>query len=78
MTDIAERLTEIIAEHLDCGRAKVVPDARLDDLGADSLDKVEIMIAVEEEFGCEVLDQQVEAVVTVADAIKVIEEATKS
>ena len=75
MSDIAERVKKITVEHLDVDAAKVVPEASfIDDLGADSLDIVELVMAFEEEFDIEIPDDAAETIQTVGDAIKFIEE----
>ncbi|MEM1379218.1 MAG: acyl carrier protein [Pseudomonadota bacterium] len=78
MSDIAERVQKITVEHLDVDAAKVEPKASfIDDLGADSLDIVELVMAFEEEFDLEIPDDAAETIQTVGDAIKFIEEANK-
>ena len=68
--DIERRVTKIVVEHLGVDRSKVSESAKFaKDLGADSLDKVELVMAFEEEFGCEIPDDQAEKIVTVGDAI---------
>lgn len=75
MSDIAERVKKITVEHLDVDTAKVVPEASfIDDLGADSLDIVELVMAFEEEFDIEIPDDAAETIQSVGDAIKFIEE----
>ena len=75
MSDIAERVKKITIEHLDVDAAKVVPEASfIDDLGADSLDIVELVMAFEEEFDIEIPDDAAETIQSVGDAIKFIEE----
>jgi acyl carrier protein len=75
MSDIADRVKKIVVEHLGAEEAKVVPGASfIDDLGADSLDTVELVMAFEEEFGCEIPDEAAEKIQTVGDAVKFIEE----
>jgi acyl carrier protein len=72
--DIAERVTKIVAEHLGVTADKVVPSANfIKDLGADSLDTVELVMAFEGEFGIEIPDDAAETIQTVGDAIKFIE-----
>ena len=74
MSDIAERVKKIVVEHLGVDPEKVVEKANfIDDLGADSLDTVELVMAFEEEFGVEIPDDAAETIVTVGDAIKYIE-----
>ncbi len=75
MSDIAERVKKIVVEHLGVEEAKVAPEAKfVDDLGADSLDTVELVMAFEEEFGIEIPDDAAEKIETVQDAIRYIEE----
>ena len=75
MSDIAERVKKIVVEHLGVEADKVSPDASfIDDLGADSLDIVELVMALEEEFGVEIPDDAAEKIATVGDANKYIEE----
>lgn len=70
MSDIAARVKKIVIEHLGVDEAKVTDDARfVDDLGADSLDTVELVMAFEEEFGIEIPDDAAEKINTVKDAI---------
>ena len=73
MSDIAERVKKIVVEHLGVDEAKVTEEASfVDDLGADSLDTVELVMAFEEEFGCEIPDDAAEKILTVNDAIEYI------
>ena len=77
MSDVAERVRKIVVEHLGVEADKVVDSANfIDDLGADSLDTVELVMAFEEEFGVEIPDDQAETIVTVGDAIKFLEKAS--
>ena len=77
MTDISEKVKKIVVEHLGVEADKVVENASfIDDLGADSLDTVELVMAFEEEFGVEIPDDAAETITTVQDAIKFIEEQT--
>ena len=70
MSDIADRVKKIVVEHLDAEEDKVVEGASfIDDLGADSLDTVELVMAFEEEFGCEIPDDAAEKIVTLKDAV---------
>ena len=70
MSDIASRVTKIVVEHLGVEESKVVESASfIDDLGADSLDTVELVMAFEEEFGCEIPDDAAEKIVTLKDAV---------
>ncbi|MDA5194347.1 acyl carrier protein [Govanella unica] len=70
MSDIAARVKKIVIDHLGVDEAKVTDEARfVDDLGADSLDTVELVMAFEEEFGIEIPDDAAEKINTVKDAI---------
>ncbi len=70
-----EKIKAIIAEQLGVKPEEVTPGASfIDDLGADSLDTVELVMALEEEFGIEIPDEDAEKMTTVGDAIKYIEE----
>ena len=71
----ADRIKAIIAEQLGVKQEEVIDQAKfIDDLGADSLDTVELVMALEEEFGIEIPDEDAEKMVSVGDAIKYIEE----
>ena len=73
MSDIAGRVTKIVVENLGVDESKVVDSASfIDDLGADSLDTVELVMAFEEEFECEIPDDAAEKIQTVKDAIDFI------
>ncbi len=75
MSDIADRVKKIVVEHLGVEDSKVSDSASfIDDLGADSLDTVELVMAFEEEFGCEIPDDAAEKILTVKDAITFIEQ----
>ncbi|HEY3307325.1 MAG TPA: acyl carrier protein [Desulfuromonadaceae bacterium] len=75
MSDIAKRVKEIVAEQLGVEEVQVVPEASfMDDLGADSLDTVELVMALEEEFDIEIPDEDAEKIQTVNDAIEYITE----
>lgn len=75
MSDIADRVKKIVVEHLSAEEDKVVAEASfIDDLGADSLDTVELVMAFEEEFGIEIPDEAAEKIQTVQDAINYIQE----
>ena len=75
MSDIAERVKKIVVEHLSVDEAKVTDSASfIDDLGADSLDTVELVMAFEEEFGIEIPDDAAETIQTYGDAVKFIEQ----
>ena len=77
MSEVFERVKAIVIKHLEAPPEKVVEKASfIDDLGADSLDNVELVMAFEEEFGCEIPDDAAEKIVTVKDAIDYISQAT--
>jgi acyl carrier protein len=77
MSDILERVRKIVIEHLDADPEKVTEKASfIDDLGADSLDNVELVMAFEEEFDIEIPDDAAEHIQTVGDAVKFIQEKT--
>ncbi len=79
MSDVAERVKKIVVEHLGVEAAQVKEDAKfIDDLGADSLDTVELVMAFEEEFGIEIPDDAAEKIQTVGDAIGFIQTNAKS
>jgi acyl carrier protein len=72
---LEERVTEIIVEQLGVSKEEVVPEASfIDDLGADSLDIVELVMAMEEEFDIEIPDEDAERIQTIAHAISYIRE----
>ena len=74
MSDIEERVKKIVVEHLGVEETKIQSDSKfIDDLGADSLDTVELVMAFEEEFGSEISDSEAEKILTVGDAVKFIE-----
>ena len=75
MSDVSERVKQIVVEHLGVDEAKVTDNASfIDDLGADSLDTVDLVMAFEEEFACEIPDEAAEKILTVKDANSFIEE----
>jgi acyl carrier protein len=75
---VAERVKKMIVEQLGVNEAEVVPEAKfIDDLGADSLDIVELVMALEDEYGIEIPDEDAEKIETVGDAIRYIEEHQK-
>ena len=75
MSETADRVKKIVVEHLGVEQDKVAEDASfIDDLGADSLDIVELVMAFEEEFGVEIPDDAAEKITTVRDAIDYIEQ----
>jgi len=72
--DVNQKVKKIVADHLGVEEAKVTEESSfIDDLGADSLDTVELVMAFEEEFGSEISDSDAEKILTVGDAIKFIE-----
>ena len=72
--DISSKVKKMVADHLGIEETKVVDEANfIDDLGADSLDTVELVMAFEEEFGSEISDSEAEKILTVGDAVKFIE-----
>jgi acyl carrier protein len=72
--DVQSKVKKIVTDHLGVDEAKVTEEASfIDDLGADSLDTVELVMAFEEEFGSEISDSEAEKILTVGDAIKFIE-----
>lgn len=76
MSDVADRVKKIVIEHLGVDESKVSDTASfIDDLGADSLDTVELVMAFEEEFGCEIPDDAAEKILTIKDAIEFITSA---
>jgi acyl carrier protein len=76
MSDVAERVKKIVIDHLGVEADKVTEGASfIDDLGADSLDTVELVMAFEEEFGVEIPDDAADSILTVGDAVKFIEKA---
>jgi acyl carrier protein len=78
MSSVSERVKKIVVEHLGVDEGKVTENASfVDDLGADSLDTVELVMAFEEEFGCEIPDDAAEKITTVKDAISFIESRNK-
>ena len=75
MSDIADKVKAIVVEHLGVEADKVSDTASfIDDLGADSLDNVELVMAFEEEFGVEIPDDAAERILTVKDAVSFLEE----
>ena len=74
MSDVADRVKKIVVDHLQIDEAMVTENASfIDDLGADSLDTVELVMTFEDEFGCEIPDDAAEKIVTVKDAVSFIE-----
>lgn len=78
MSEVAEKITQIVVEHLGVDISKVTPEASfIDDLGADSLDTVELVMAFEEAFNVEIPEDAAEKIATVKDAIDYIEKQNK-
>jgi acyl carrier protein len=78
MSDIETRLKKIVAKNLDVCESRITPDSSyIDDLGADSLDQVELIMALEEEFEVEIPDESAEKVKTISDTIKYIKTHAK-
>jgi len=74
MENISDKIKKVIADHLGGDLKKITEDASfVDDLGADSLDTIELIMALEQEFGFEINDSDAEKITTVGDAIKFIE-----
>ncbi len=79
MSEVNQKVTNIVVEHLGVDAAKVAEQASfIEDLGADSLDTVELVMAFEEEFGIEIPDDAAEKIQTVGDAVNFIQEAAKA
>lgn len=79
MSSVEERVKKIVVEQLGVNDSEVRPDASfVDDLGADSLDTVELVMALEEEFDCEIPDEEAEKITTVQQAIDYINSHPKS
>ena len=74
MSEVESEVKQIVIDHLGIEESKVTPESKfIDDLGADSLDTVELVMAFEEEFGSEISDSEAEKILTVGDAVKFIE-----
>ena len=74
MSEVAEKVKKIVVEQLGVSEDQVTPEAKfIEDLGADSLDQVELVMALEEEFGAEIRDEDADKLNTVGDAIAYIE-----
>ena len=79
MSNIEQRVKKIVAEQLGVNESEVKNESSfVNDLGADSLDTVELVMALEEEFGVEIPDEDAEKMKTVGDAIKYIEEKSNA
>ena len=77
MSEVGDKIKKIIVDQLGVDAEKVTDEASfIDDLGADSLDTVELVMAFEEEFGAEISDSEAEKILTVGDAIKFVENST--
>lgn len=74
MSSVTEKVKEIVVQQLGVSPDQVTEDAKfIEDLGADSLDQVELVMALEEEFGADIPDEEAEKLATVGDAIKYVE-----
>lgn len=74
MSSVADKVKKIVVEQLGVSEDQVTPEAKfIEDLGADSLDQVELVMALEEEFGSDIPDEDAEKLTTVGDAIKYVE-----
>ena len=74
MSEIADKVKKIVVNQLSVNEDQVTPEAKfIEDLGADSLDQVELIMALEEQFGAEIPDEEAEKLTTVGDAIEYIE-----
>lgn len=79
MSSVSEKVKKIVVEQLGVSEDQVTDDAKfIEDLGADSLDQVELVMALEEEFGSDIPDEDAEKLTTVGDAIKYIDERKDS
>ena len=77
MSEVLDKVVEIVCNQLTVNKEDVTPDSSfVEDLGAESLDTVELVMAFEEEFGSEISDSEAEKILTVGDAIKFIESKT--
>ena len=75
--EVVSRIKKVITNHLGVKEDKVTENAKfIEDLGADSLDQVELVMAFEEEFKCEILDEAAEKIITVKDAIDLVKAKT--
>ena len=78
MSEVESKVKKIVIDHLGVDESKVTPDSKfIDDLGADSLDTVELVMAFEEEFGVEIPDDAAETILTVQDAMDYLEKNKK-
>lgn len=76
--DTFDRVKQIVIDHLGVDAEKVTAESSFEDLGADSLDTVELVMAFEQDFGIEIPLLQMDAITTVGDAVKFYDEAAKS
>ena len=75
MDEVESKIIEIIAESLRIDKSKITPQSRLvEDLGADSLDQVEIVMAIDASFGCDTSDEEASKIITIADAVAFVKE----
>ncbi len=73
--EVAERIIEIVAEKMDKPKAEITPEKSfVNDLGADSLDTVELMMDIEDEFDLSIPEEEAQKIVTIGDAIKYVQE----
>lgn len=78
MSSVADKVKKIVVEQLGVSEDQVTPEAKfIEDLGADSLDQVELVMALEEEFGSDIPDEDAEKLTTVGDAIKYVESKSR-
>ncbi len=78
MSDLKQKVVSVVAEQLGVREEDITPESSfVNDLGADSLDTVELVMALEDEFGIEIPDEEAEKIATVGDAIKYIEDHSK-
>ncbi|MCE2930578.1 MAG: acyl carrier protein [Vampirovibrionales bacterium] len=74
MSSVLDRVKKVVIEQLNVEEDQVKPEANFQqDLGADSLDTVELVMALEEEFGCEIPDEDAEKIATIQDAVNYVE-----
>jgi acyl carrier protein len=74
MSSVMERVKKVVIEQLNVEEDQIRPEASFQqDLGADSLDTVELVMALEEEFGCEIPDEDAEKITTIQDAVNYVE-----
>lgn len=77
MDEVESKIIEIIAESLRIDKSKITPQSRLvEDLGADSLDQVEIVMAIDAAFGCDTSDEEASKITTIADAVAFVKDKT--